>query len=162
MIAGQRGSHDGCPRPVRVMPVFQDPLSSFDRQWPVGRSISEPLLAGQARPPSGNQDGRRLARVSASAGTPRRGCTRLEVRHLRTRPYRPRTDGKAERFIQAMLPEWAFATVGQSSDQRREALESWLWRYNNHRLHSALGHKTPISRLRREDDWTTSLESTAS
>ncbi len=79
-------------------------------------------------------------------------CTRLEIRHLRTRPYRPRTNGKAERFIQTMLREWAYAAVYQSSDQRREALGPWIWRYNNQRLHSALGHKTPISHLHHEDD----------
>jgi hypothetical protein len=79
-------------------------------------------------------------------------CERLEIRHLRTRPYRPRTNGKAERFIQTMLREWAYAAVYQTSDQRREALESWVWRYNNQRLHSALGHKPPISRLHNEDD----------
>jgi transposase InsO family protein len=57
-----------------------------------------------------------------------------------------------ERFIQTMLREWAYAAVYQTSDQRREALESWVWRYNNPRLHSALGHKPPISRLHNEDD----------
>ena len=51
-----------------------------------------------------------------------------------------------------MLREWAYAAVYQNSDQRREALEPWLWRYNNQRLHNALGHKTPISRLHHEDD----------
>lgn len=79
-------------------------------------------------------------------------CARIEVRHLRTRPYRPRTNGKAERFIQTMLREWAYAAIYQSSHQRREALGPWVWRYNNQRLHSALGHKTPISRLHHEDD----------
>lgn len=79
-------------------------------------------------------------------------CTRIEVRHLRTRPYRPRTNGKAERFIQTMLREWAYACVYQTSEQRRHALEPWVWRYNNQRLHSALGHKTPISRLHNEDN----------
>ena len=79
-------------------------------------------------------------------------CAHLEVRHLRTRPYRPRTNGKAERFIQTMLREWAYAAVYQTSDQRRQALGPWVWRYNNQRLHSALGHKPPISRLHNEDD----------
>ena len=79
-------------------------------------------------------------------------CTRIEIRHLRTRPYRPRTNGKAERFIQTMLREWAYAAVYQTSEQRRQALEPWVWRYNNQRLHSALGHKTPISRLHHEDE----------
>ena len=79
-------------------------------------------------------------------------CARIEIRHLRTRPYRPRTNGKAERFIQTMLREWAYAAVYQSSDQRREALGSWVWRYNNQRLHSALGHKTPVNRLHQQED----------
>ena len=74
------------------------------------------------------------------------------IKHRRTRPYRPRTNGKAERFIQTMLREWAYAAVYQTSDQRRQALEPWIWRYNNQRLHSALGHKTPISRLHQEDN----------
>jgi transposase InsO family protein len=79
-------------------------------------------------------------------------CNAIGVRHLRTRPYRPRTNGKAERFIQTMLREWAYAAVYQSSDHRHQALGPWLWRYNNQRLHSALGHKTPISRLHPEDN----------
>ena len=79
-------------------------------------------------------------------------CRQIEVRHIRTRPYRPRTNGKAERFIQTMLREWAYACVYQSSDQRHQALDPWVWRYNNQRLHSALGHKPPISRLYQDDD----------
>jgi len=81
-------------------------------------------------------------------------CADNDIRHLRTRPYRPRTNGKAERFIQTMLREWAYAATYQSSAQRREALGPWLWRYNNQRLHSALGHKTPISRLHQPGDET--------
>jgi len=77
-------------------------------------------------------------------------CQRIEVRHIRTRPYRPRTNGKAERFIQTMLREWAYARVYQTSDQRKHALDPWAWKYNHQRLHSALGHKTPISRLHQE------------
>lgn len=79
-------------------------------------------------------------------------CADAEIKHLRTRPYRPRTNGKAERFIQTMLKEWAYAVVYQTSDQRRQALDPWVWRYNHQRLHSALGHKTPISRLHQDDD----------
>ena len=78
-------------------------------------------------------------------------CRTIGVRHLRTRPYRPQTNGKAERFIQTMLREWAYAAAYQSSHHRQQALGAWLWRYNNQRLHSALGHKTPISRLHTED-----------
>ncbi len=79
-------------------------------------------------------------------------CADHGVRHLRTRPYRPRTNGKAERFIQTMLREWAYAAIYQSSDHRAQTLGPWLWRYNNQRLLSALGHKTPISRLHHEDE----------
>ena len=79
-------------------------------------------------------------------------CERIEVRHLRTRPYRPRTNGKAERFIQTMLREWAYAAVYQTSQHRHQALGPWVWRYNNQRLHSALNHKTPISRLHQTED----------
>jgi transposase len=74
-------------------------------------------------------------------------CADHDVRHLRTRPYRPRTNGKAERFIQTMLREWAYAATYQSSDQRAIALTPWLSYYNNRRPHSALGHKTPNSWL---------------
>jgi transposase InsO family protein len=72
---------------------------------------------------------------------------RLGVKHLRTQPYRPRTNGKAERFIQTMLRECAYGQAFTSSQQRRRALRRWLNYYNTQRPHSALGHHTPISRL---------------
>lgn len=71
----------------------------------------------------------------------------LGLRHLRTRPYRPRTNGKAERFIQTLQRDWAYATTYPDDRHRREALAPWLNYYNNHRPHSALGHNTPVSRL---------------
>ena len=74
-------------------------------------------------------------------------CRRLGVRHLRTRPYTPQTNGKAERFIQTCLREWAYATTYATSAQRREALQDWLHHYNCHRPHSAIGSRAPISRL---------------
>jgi transposase InsO family protein len=76
-----------------------------------------------------------------------RACRRLGLRHLRTRPYTPRTNGKAERFIQSALREWAYAEVHPHSDVRRDKLQRWLHRYNWHRPHSSLGLKPPISRL---------------
>lgn len=78
-------------------------------------------------------------------------CADHDIRHLRTRPYRPRTNGKAERFIQTMLREWAYATSYQSSQHRHDVLPTWLTYYNNQRPHSALGHKTPASRITRAD-----------
>lgn len=74
-------------------------------------------------------------------------CKSHRVRHIRTRPYRPRTNGKAERFIQTMLREWAYAAVYHSSQHRRDVLAVWLTYYNERRPHSALGHKAPVSRL---------------
>jgi transposase InsO family protein len=72
----------------------------------------------------------------------------LGIRHLRTQPYRPRTNGKAERFIQTLQREWAYAASYESSWQRRRALLPWLTYYNYRRPHSALSHKTPISQIR--------------
>ena len=77
----------------------------------------------------------------------RAAIDRLGVKHLRTQPYRPRTNGKAERFIQTMLRECAYGQAFQSSQQRRRALRRWLTYYNCQRPHSALGHKPPVSQL---------------
>ncbi|MBA2522236.1 MAG: IS481 family transposase [Solirubrobacterales bacterium] len=75
-------------------------------------------------------------------------CRRLGIRHIRTQPYRPQTNGKAERFIRTMLREWAYASVFGSSAERAAALSGWLERYNFRRRHGALGHRPPIERLR--------------
>jgi transposase InsO family protein len=75
-------------------------------------------------------------------------CRALGIKHLRTRPYRPQTNGKAERFIRTMLREWAYAAVYGSSPDRAAALSGWVERYNFRRRHGALGHRPPITRLR--------------
>ena len=72
---------------------------------------------------------------------------RLGVSHKRTRPYTPKTNGKAERFVQTSLREWAYAKAYETSDQRRSALGAFLFRYNWQRPHMSLGAKPPISRL---------------
>jgi transposase InsO family protein len=77
----------------------------------------------------------------------RQACARLDIKHLRTKPYTPQTNGKAERFIQSALREWAYATAFEHSDQRRSELPIWLHRYNWHRPHASLAKRTPISRL---------------
>lgn len=77
----------------------------------------------------------------------RAGITALGIKHLRTQPYRPRTNGKAERFIQTLQREWAYAISYESSWQRRRALLPWLEYYNCRRPHSALAKRTPISQL---------------
>ena len=74
-------------------------------------------------------------------------CRALGIRHLRTRPYRPQTNGKAERFIRTMLGGWAYGALYRNSTERTAALDGWLDYYNHHRRHAALGHKPPIARL---------------
>jgi len=74
-------------------------------------------------------------------------CRALGLKHLRTRPYRPQTNGKAERFIRTMLGGWAYGAIYRSSAERTAALEGWLWRYNYRRKHGALGRRPPAARL---------------
>ncbi|HEY3920719.1 MAG TPA: IS481 family transposase [Gaiellaceae bacterium] len=74
-------------------------------------------------------------------------CKALGIKHLRTRPYRPRTNGKAERFIRTMLGGWAYAAIYRNSNERRHALAGWLDFYNRRRPHRSLSHQTPIERL---------------
>ena len=77
----------------------------------------------------------------------RRACKRLKLRHIRTRPYTPKTNGKAERFIQTSLREWAYACAYESSARRTAQLPIWLHRYNWHRPHGSLKDKAPITAL---------------
>jgi transposase InsO family protein len=72
---------------------------------------------------------------------------RLKIKHLRTKPYTPKTNGKAERFVQTSLREWAYATAYETSDERAAELPFWLHRYNWHRPHGGIGAKPPISRI---------------
>jgi len=74
-------------------------------------------------------------------------CRALGIRHLRTRPRRPQTNGKAERFIRTMLAGWAYGPIYGSNRERTAALDGWLFTYNHHRRHQALGRQTPIDRL---------------
>jgi transposase InsO family protein len=74
-------------------------------------------------------------------------CRALGIRHLRTRPRRPQTNGKAERFIRTMLAGWAYGPIYGSNRERTAALDGWLFTYNHHRRHQALGRQTPITRL---------------
>jgi transposase InsO family protein len=77
----------------------------------------------------------------------RKACKRLGIRHIRTRPYTPRTNGKAERFIQTALREWAYAKAYDTSQQRAAQLPYWMHRYNWHRPHGSIGSVPPISIL---------------
>jgi transposase InsO family protein len=82
----------------------------------------------------------------------RKACSDLGLRHIRTRPYTPKTNGKAERFIQTALREWAYAQAYPNSDCRAAELPIWLHRYNWHRPHGGLKSKPPISRLDLTED----------
>jgi transposase InsO family protein len=74
-------------------------------------------------------------------------CKALGIKHLRTRPYRPRTNGKAERFIRTMLGGWAYGAIYRNSDERRQALTGWLDFYNRRRPHRSLSRQAPLERL---------------
>jgi transposase InsO family protein len=79
-------------------------------------------------------------------------CRDLGLKHIRTKPYTPKTNGKAERFIQTALREWAYAQAYPTSDRRAEELPFWLHRYNWHRPHGGIKSQTPISRLGLSED----------
>jgi len=74
-------------------------------------------------------------------------CRALGIRHLRTRPYRPQTNGKAERFIRTLLAGWAYGAIYRDSAERTAALDGWLWTYNHRRPHQSIGRQTPITRM---------------
>lgn len=98
--------------------------------------------------------GVRVRRILSDNGSPyvskvfQAGCAAQNLRHLRTRPRRPQTNGKAERFIQTLLREWAYLRPYPTSSKRRGALPGWLRHYNSHRPHGSLQGLPPISRLR--------------
>ncbi len=96
--------------------------------------------------------GVRIERVMTDNGTGfksvfKAACDELGIRHIKTRPYTPKTNGKAERFVQTSLREWAYARPYDSSAQREAALQPFLHRYNWHRPHSALNRQPPMSRI---------------
>jgi transposase InsO family protein len=79
-------------------------------------------------------------------------CRDLAIKHIRTKPYTPKTNGKAERFIQTALREWAYAKAYPTSDRRAQELPIWLHKYNWHRPHGGIKSQTPISRLGLTED----------
>jgi transposase InsO family protein len=97
--------------------------------------------------------GFRVERVLTDNGAPcisaahALACRQHGLKHLRTRPYRPHTDGKAERFIRILLDGWAYGPIHASSRERTAALDGWLWHDNHRRPHQAIGRHPPIHRL---------------
>jgi transposase InsO family protein len=97
--------------------------------------------------------GIRVQRVMTDNGSAYRAtihalaCKTLGIKHLRTRPYRPQTNGKAERFIRTLLGGWAYAALYGTSHERRLALAGWLDYYNRRRPHGSLSHQPPLQRL---------------
>lgn len=81
------------------------------------------------------------------SGAHAEACRELGMRHLRTRPYRPRTNGKAERFIQTLQNKWAYGAIYGSWTERIAALSGWLTHYNFHRRHGSLSHRPSGARL---------------
>jgi transposase InsO family protein len=115
-----------------------------------------PVRVSQQRPKSPEPEDSRQRRTAVSSpdngsayisAAHRIACQQLGLRHLRTKPYRPRTNGKAERLIQTMLRRWAYARAYSSSAERTAALGAWLHHYNFIRPHGSLSHKPPGSRL---------------
>ena len=94
-----------------------------------------------------------VERVLTDNGSPYRStihalaCRALDLRHLRTRPRRPQTNGKAERFIRTLQAGWAYGAIYGSSRERTAALDGWLWHYNHRRRHQAIGRQAPITQL---------------
>jgi transposase InsO family protein len=115
-----------------------------------------PVRVSQQRPKSPEPEDSRQRRTAVSSpdngGAYRSAlhalaCRALGLRHLRTRAYRPQTNGKAERFIRTLLGGWAYGAIYGSTAERAAALDGWLFTYNHRRRHAGIGRQTPIQRL---------------
>jgi hypothetical protein len=119
-------------------------VASTERLLPAGQNL-------RSKPPS-NPAWLKTTFSSPDNGSPyisfahAAACRLLGIRHLRTRPYRPQTNGKAERFIRTLLSGWAYGAIYRTSTDRTAALDGWLWHHNHRQQHSALGHQPPVSR----------------
>ena len=159
-ITGDRAAGQVSRRRLGVRPRL---LSTMPRASPSRRSCptrGRRAPSPSSRPPSPTTQslGVTVARVMTDNGSCyrskafRKACRDLGLKHIRTRPYTPKTNGKAERFIQTALREWAYAQAYPTSDRRAEELPIWLHRYNWHRPHGSLKSKPPISRLALTED----------
>jgi hypothetical protein len=144
-----------------VLSAHPDKSQGRPRTTPSSRLISQsglPDRVSQQRPLFPEPKGSRRRRTAVSCpdnGSAYRSaihalaCRALGLKHLRTRPYRPQTNGKAERFIRTMLAGWAYGAIYRDSRERTAALSGWLEHYNYRRPHGSLSHHPPISRLHR-------------
>ena len=153
-ITGDRGGHR--PRGIgwEHLHVAVDDASrlAYSEILPDARKASATAFLGRTLAWFARH-GVTLARVMTDNGSAyrshdfRTACASAGVRHLRTRPYTPRTNGKAERFLQTVMRECAYAHAFRSSQERTAALPRWLHLYNVHRPHTALAGQPPITRL---------------
>ena len=145
--APDRPAGSACTSPSMTAPAWPTPRSCADQSRRTVIGFLRRAVAFYAR------HGITVERVLTDNGGAYRStihaaaCRTLGIRHLRTRAYRPQTNGKAERFIRTLLGGWAYGAIYRSSTERTAALDGWLWHYNHHRKHSALGHQPPIARL---------------
>ncbi|XNT49707.1 IS481 family transposase [Bordetella pertussis] len=133
--------------PSMTTPAWPSPTSPPDERFPSAVQFLKDAVAYYQRL------GVTIQRLLTDNGSAFRSrafaalCHELGIKHRFTRPYRPQTNGKAERFIQSALREWAYAHTYQNSQHRADAMKSWLHHYNWHRPHQGIGRAVPISRL---------------
>jgi hypothetical protein len=142
VLSAHREKSQGRPRTTSSSQLISQ-IGLPDRVSQQGAMSPDPEGSRQGRTAVSCPDNRSAYRSTVHAFA----CRALGVRHLRTRPYRPRTNGKAERFIRTLIAGWSYGAIYSSSRERTAALDGWLWTYNHHRPHGALGHKPPIARL---------------
>ncbi len=144
-VEGGRGTSSSWPS--MTTPAWPSPTSTPTSASPAPSSSSRNAVAYYQRL------GVTIQRLLTDNGSAFRSrafaalCHELGIKHRFTRPYRPQTNGKAERFIQSALREWAYAHTYQNSQHRADAMKSWLHHYNWHRPHQGIGRAVPISRL---------------
>ncbi|VDL05021.1 transposase [Bordetella pertussis] len=144
-VGGPAGTSSSWPS--MTTPAWPSPTSPPDERFPSAVQFLKDAVAYYQRL------GVTIQRLLTDNGSAFRSrafaalCHELGIKHRFTRPYRPQTNGKAERFIQSALREWAYAHTYQNSQHRADAMKSWLHHYNWHRPHQGIGRAVPISRL---------------